>query len=356
MKIIRLSTFLDFGGIESKMANLATHSDTNQWIFCAIGKGGIAEKKIHSNNKQVICFQLPHKIPSLKTIWKLYLYFKKQKPDVVHSSGAEANFHGVLAAKLANIPVIIAEEIGIPNHNKKAKLLFSWIYRLANYVVGESQSVIDHLKKNYTIETQKLKVVSNFALFSEVKTTNKNDVDDVFRIVSVSRLEPVKNIEGIIRVVHQLKKENLKIEYTIVGDGSAKEDILSLLNKLDLQQQVHLAGYQENTHDYYCNCDLYVLNSYSEGFSNSLLEAMYLKRPSITTNVGAAQELITSRKNGWIINVDDDTDLLEKIKECYLLNINSRNEMGEKAHQSIVQNYSLQAHIASLVSLYTTKL
>ena len=49
MKIIRLTTFLDFGGIESKMANLATFSDANQWLFCAIGKGGVAEKKILSN-------------------------------------------------------------------------------------------------------------------------------------------------------------------------------------------------------------------------------------------------------------------------------------------------------------------
>ena len=51
MKIIRLSTFLDFGGIESKMANLSTYSDDNEWIFCAIGKGGMAESKIKSQNK-----------------------------------------------------------------------------------------------------------------------------------------------------------------------------------------------------------------------------------------------------------------------------------------------------------------
>ena len=51
MKIIRLSTFLDFGGIESKMANLSSWNDENDWLFVAIGKGGEAEKKIKSNNK-----------------------------------------------------------------------------------------------------------------------------------------------------------------------------------------------------------------------------------------------------------------------------------------------------------------
>ncbi len=351
MKIIRLTTFLDFGGIESKMANLSTLSDDNEWIFCAIGKGGTAEKKILSNNKLAVCFQLPHKIPSLKTIHKLYLYFKEQKPDVVHASGSEANFHGVIAAKIAKIPVIIVEEIGIPNHTKKAQLIFSWIYKLSHYVVGESQSVVDHLKNNYKINSHKLKVVSNFALFPKIEAANNNSKNDVFRLVSVSRLEPVKNSEGIIRVLHRLKKENFKIEYTIVGDGSSKENILHLIEKLELQEEVHLVGFQNNTTDYYLQSDLYILNSLSEGFSNSLLEAMYLKKPSITTNVGAAQELILDGENGWIISINNEDDLYEKIKQCCLLEPHLRTLMGEKAHQS-VQNYSLEAHTKSLLALY----
>lgn len=356
MKIIRLTTFLDFGGIESKMANLATFSDANEWLFCAIGKGGIAEKKILSNGKQAVCFHLSHKIPSLKTIWELYFYFKKQKPDVVHSSGAEANFHGVIAARLARIPVIIAEEIGIPKHGKKAKILFSYIYKLSDYVMGESQSVIDNLKNNYKIDFHKLKVVSNFALFPKLETSEKVSKNSAFKLLSVSRLEPVKNIEGIIRVVHRLKKEQFKIKYTIVGDGSSKGSLLALIKKFALQNEIDLVGFQEHTAHYFFQSDLYVLNSLSEGFSNSLLEAMYMQKPSITTDVGAAQELIQDGENGWIISIDKDEDLFEKIKECYLLDQNSRFIMGKKANQTVVQKYSLQTHAKSLVTLYKSKL
>ena len=49
MKIIRLTTFLDFGGIESKMANLPSFTDDNEWLFCSIGKGGFAANKIAQN-------------------------------------------------------------------------------------------------------------------------------------------------------------------------------------------------------------------------------------------------------------------------------------------------------------------
>lgn len=357
MKIIRLTTLLDFGGIESKMANLSSfEDDANDWIFCAIGKGGVAEQKILNNKKRVICFNLPYKIPSIITVSKLYFYFKKLKPQVVHTSGAEANFHGVLAAKLANVPMIIAEEIGIPNHSKKARFIFNWIYKLSNYVLGESHSVIDNLKNNYQIDAKKLKVVSNFTLFSDLKNANLNDENEFFKMLSVSRLESVKNIEGIIKVVYRLKMENFKIQYTIVGDGSLKESIQNLIAEFQLENEIKLEGFQSNPTGYFIETDLYVLNSFSEGFSNSLLEAMYYKKPSISTNVGAAEEIIQNDSNGWIIDVNDENELFNKIKYVIGLEPQKRNKIGVKANETVITNYSLQSHIDSLLALYKSKL
>jgi glycosyltransferase involved in cell wall biosynthesis len=166
----------------------------------------------------------------------------------------------------------------------------------------------------------------------------------------------VKNIEGIIRVVYLLKKEQFNIKYTIVGDGSSKDNLLALIQKLDLQNEIDWLGYQENTAPYFFQTDLYILNSFSEGFSNSLLEAMYMAKPSITTNVGAAQELIQDGENGWIIQVENENDLFEKIKKCYLLDSYSRNKIGEKAKQTVIEKYSLKSHTKTLLTLYQSKL
>ena len=103
MKILRISTFLDYGGIETKMVNLSSIEDkNNDWIYCSLGKGGRAEENILRNGKRAICLKLPHKIPNITTIFKLYKFIKSEGPDVVHTSGEEANFHGVIAAKMAN--------------------------------------------------------------------------------------------------------------------------------------------------------------------------------------------------------------------------------------------------------------
>lgn len=355
MKIIRLTTFLDFGGIESKMANLSSTSDDNEWIFCSLGKGGTAEKKIIENKKEVICFNYPHKIPSIITIINLYFFFKKQKPFVLHSSGSEANFHGIIAAKLAKVPVIIAEEIGIPNHSKLAKIVFDFIYRLSDFVVGESHSVVENLKINYKIKQNKLKVIPNFALFDTDEKSFFTNKNDTFRIVAVSRLEPVKNIEGMIKVMKKLQQQKFTFKFIIVGEGSSSQALKELVKELNLEKEVEFVGYQKDTAKYYLDSDVYILNSFSEGFSNSLLEAMYLKKMCITTNVGAASEIIKNDINGWIIPVNDENELYQKIKNCINLNSEVRTNIGNNAKKTVVDNYSLQNHINKLLQLYKTK-
>jgi glycosyltransferase involved in cell wall biosynthesis len=356
MKIIRLTTLLDFGGIESKMANLSSLSDDNEWIFCSLGKGGISEIQIAQNRKEVVCFNYSYKIPSVTTILKLYFYFKKHKPQVVHSAGSEANFHGVIAAKWAKVPIIIAEEIGIPCHSKLAITIFNFIYKLSDFVVGESQIVIDNLKNNYIIRENKLTVISNFTLFTNCEEVIPVNNSYEFRIVSVSRLEPVKNIEGIINVINKLILQKYTIKYTIVGEGSAADGLKELVKKLNLENVVEFVGFQKNTQQFYLNSDVYILNSFSEGFSNSLLEAMYLKKMCITTNVGAASEMIQNDINGWIIPVNDENELYQKIKNCMQLNEETRSTIENKAKKTVSDNFSLQNHINKLMHLYKAKL
>lgn len=355
MKIVRLTTFLDFGGIESKMANLATHNDSNQWIFCALGKGGSAEDKIGRQKKEAVSLNLPHKIPAVKTVIKLVRYFKKEKPDVVHCAGGEANFHGVIAAKLAKVPLVVAEEIGIPEHSWLAKRVFSFVYELSDFAVGESQVVIDHLKNTYGLNPRKLRLIPNFCLFPDTDATTSARGKKAFEIVSVSRLEPVKNIEGILRAVYRLKNEGIKTRYTIVGEGSSRAMLEALAVRLNLQDTVVFTGFREDTKPYYLQADLFVLNSFSEGFSNSLLEAMYLKRLCVSTTVGAASEIIENGTNGWIIPVADEQALYRAIKESMGLSTVQKAVIGNNAHHAVVGKYSLQQHAEYLMYLYSER-
>lgn len=361
MKIIRLSTFLDYGGIESKMANLSQLEDKeNSWVFCALGKGGAAEQKIRRNGKRVICMNEPYRIPSVGTIVALVRLFKAERPDVVHSSGAEANFHGVLAARFAGVKKIVVEEIGIPGQSVFARKIFKIIYNFADLVLGESRVVTEKLKELYAIENGKLKVVPNFCVVSGVKnrpategSSIEQHVSETFNLVSVSRLEPVKNLDAVIRVVAKLKQENYKVKYTIVGDGSLLTSLKILSASLGLEKEVEFLGFVNDPSPYLLTSSIYILNSFTEGFSNSLLEAMRLGVPCLATCVGAAPEIINDWHNGWLVDVDE-VKLYDKLKSIMELDLEGRMRIGTKGTVTVTQTYSLNHHVNILMDLYTS--
>lgn len=351
MKIVRLATFLDFGGVERRLETLSHINDEHEWIFCAINKGGTAAKNIQKHGKRVICFGLPYKIPSFFTIYKLYRFFKKEKPNVVHASGAEANFHGVLAAKLAKVPVIISEEIGIPSQSKMAKQIFKFIYALSDYVIGNSKPVISYLRVENQVMDQKLVTVANPLVFKEIGGRPER-TEDIFRIVSVSRLEPVKNIESVLKVMADLLSEQYKIRYTIVGEGKHRPVLEALVKELGIEEYVAFAGFQGNPLPFLQSADLYLLTSFTEGFSNSLAEAMYSETPSLSTRVGAAEALISEGENGWLVPPGDDKVLKRTLKTIVGTNREKLKAIGTKGKQIIVENYSLDKHVAMLMRLY----
>lgn len=354
MKIVRLSTFLDFGGIESKMVNLSSYEDTeNEWVFVAINKGGVAEKKIRANHKRVVCLNLPYRIPSFKTIIKLYKFFRKEKPDVIHTSGAEANFFGFFAGKLAGIPKIVVEEIGIPKHSSKAKKIFQYIFKKADWAIGESKAVVEHITNSFRLSPLKTKIVHNFGIFNydfSKITCHKNE--EVFHIIMISRLEPVKNIEGAIDILARLIEDHPKIKLTIAGSGNLENQLKHKVKDLRFEESVEFIGFISDPYPYLLNSDLYILNSFTEGFSNSLVEAMYSKTPSLSTSVGAAPEIIKDGVNGFLVPADNEEALFLKVKEITQMSAMQRKQIGEAGHKTIVENFSLENHVEKLMEIY----
>lgn len=352
MKILRLSTFLDFGGVETRLTNVSHVTDDNEWLFVCLNKEGKAADKIKANKKRVICLNAKPSIYNISTLKKVYSVIKKEKPDVIHTSGAEANFHGVLAAKLAGIPVIIAEEIGIPNHSKKAQFIFSNVYKFANYIVGNSALVLDAVHRLDKVPKNKLIKIDNPLIFRDLDTSTEKHDSDIFKIVTISRLEPVKNIEGVIKVLSLLLKEKIKVELTIAGSGILENSLKELVAQLNLQESVRFVGFITDPYPYLQQSDLYILNSFTEGFSNSLVEAMYSKTLSLSTDVGAAPQIIVDSNNGFIVPVNDEGALFNKIKDIINMPGEKHKEIEISGHRTVIGNFSLESHVSELMKVY----
>ena len=350
MKILRLTTLLDFGGQEKQYLSFTEKPELlqHQYIFAAIGFGGNAERTLRERGFEVHVLNRNSSIKNLTNIWAVYRLIKKVKPDVVHTAAAEANFFGIIAAKLAGVKTIIGEEIGIPNHSAIAKKLFRCVYRLADNVVCVSQSVKDYLVSVKEIPENRGKVIYNPV--STPMNFPKSAPAHLFNIVYVGRLEKVKNVKMLIDTFSKLDKKNVQL--TIVGTGSEHEELKTLGEESDFLQRIVFTGFVKEPSRFLADADLFVLPSLSEGFGIAAVEAMLLKVPVLCSNVGGIPEFINDGENGWLFDPHNENEFLSKFN--YILNLDNipLKRVGELGYQSVTDKFTIEKYIHNLETFY----
>jgi glycosyltransferase involved in cell wall biosynthesis len=238
----------------------------------------------------------------------------------------------------------------MPSQGFLGKIVFNAIYKLTDYVVGNSLPVLKFLKENNGVKIKKLRLISNPILFRQLR--ERNTSANTFNIVSVSRLEKVKNIEAVINVVKKLTNEGFAVRYTIVGSGIIENKLKAQVKTLHLENVILFSGFVSDPYPSLLKADLYIINSFAEGFSNSLLESMYSGTPSISSKSGSAEEIIEHEINGWLVDVDDKEKLYVLIKQVISLDTMEREKIGLNGKKTVENKYSLSNHINKLLEIY----
>lgn len=370
MKIIRVVPFLDFGGIEKRVQLTAEgflKENSVNLTIVVLGYGGkVSEAMVKARFDVRILNENP-KIPNFSLINRLITLFKELKPDVIHASGSEANFHGLIAGRIARIPVRIGEEVGFPQHDWKWRMIFRFTYRFAHKVIGISEAVKGRIVELDEIANDKVVVVYNPVALEagrgelfrdrtwDLKQIPRNNNSFVF--VTTGRLVQIKNLDLLIRVFSHLVLDNpdRKLELWMVGDGPEKENLLAAIRKVKLVNNVMLHGYQENVFQILNQADAFILPSFSEGFSISLVEAMYSGLPCIATKIGGPSEIINS-ETGYLIDPNDSTDILDNMQNVIDLSENERLEMGRRAKEDVEKRFSVEKYVKDLINCYQTSL
>ena len=397
LKIVRIVPLLDFGGVEQRIQHTVlgfdTFSDKSLKIVVLGGEGKISQELQILGNHPIHLHE-DFKIPNFRLIYKLYRLLKETQPDVVHTSASEANFHGLIAAKLAKVPIRIGEEIGFPNHDWKWRLIFKWVYKSATKVIAISQSVKNKIVELGEVEEEKVEVVYNpveignrkkgkgksgtereenfhgtplkvdetLRFAPAEKAGRQSDVysegsdrEKPFVFVTTCRLVPVKNLDTLIKVFSELveQHQDKALKLWIVGDGPEKERLESLVEELTIQDQVVFWGFQEDVVPFLEQANAFILPSFSEGFSISLVEAMLCGLPCIVTNQGGPSEIVDHGKTGFLINIKDSDDLKEMMEEVLKMSEEDRDLMGKRA-QEAGGIYSLENYVKRLMEVYNT--
>lgn len=350
--VVNVLTALDFGGVESRMQLIARNAHLSKFnhAFCAIGLGGSTQKILKTLGMQTDALGCSVKIPSISAVFTLWRYFKKHKPQVVHLRGAEANFHGAIAARLAGVPVVIAEEIGIPNHSAKARRIFAWAYSYCDCIVAISKAVKDGVMAMNEANASQIQVVYN--PFSPQKFKPLIQRNSSLSLGFVGRLEPVKNPMAAVEAIALLHDKGIKAELHIVGDGSLRAVLEQRIKELNLFTQVYLHGFQENPFTLLEKCHFYLQPSLTEGFGLAVCEAMSAGLPVIATARGGVPEIIEHDKTGWLIQEPTAKALAEMIQFANRYNDDELQSIAIKGRDEVLQRFAIENYLNQLDELY----
>lgn len=214
---------------------------------------------------------------------KKYIYWNHTDKDILYANNNLSFFKKINKIRLKYI-------------YKKYNLVLSVVPELAQ-LIGEafnlpnSKELINPINHQLIIQ----KSQSELPDFNESNKLN---------ICSVGRLSKQKRFDMLINAVSKL--DNSKYQLFILGEGEERENLQNLIYQNQLENNVYLIGNKSNPYVDIKQCDLLVSSSGWESFGLTILEAMILKTPVLSTNTVGARFLLNKGKLGFLAGNDNE--------------------------------------------------
>jgi colanic acid/amylovoran biosynthesis glycosyltransferase len=177
--------------------------------------------------------------------------------------------------------------------------------------------------------------------------------DDIFEVVCVGRLAPVKAQLVLIRALKIILDQGRAARLRLVGDGEDRQMLKREVEKLGIAEHVFFEGWrnQDEIIALYARADLCALASFAEGVPVVLMEAMALGLPCAATFVNGIPELIRHERDGLLVPPSDESALARAIRRL-MDDAELRRNLAESARRRVVENYDLDKNTAKLAEIF----
>lgn len=326
MKICLVCTSLFGGGAERFTANLAnclTKKGLN--VFVLTGKKSIKDYQLDEDVIRLDDLKTGRKI--FHDIITIRRHARKYKFDVIIGIDLTIN----ICVSLSNIafkPKVIISERNAPMSAPIS--LLSRVLRFLSYPFADGyvfQTI--GAMRFYSEKIQRKSVVICNPIKENLPFRNMENKKE---IIAVGRLAKEKNYELLIKAFAKICDYNQEYTLRIFGEGEQYENLLDLTKIFKIQHRVIFEGFFNDLHSRIESSDIYILTSSFEGMPNSLMEAMAMGFPVISTDcpAGGPAELIENMQNGILIKNNNLDELVEAIS-FYINNPVKKNTMGQNA-------------------------
>jgi len=275
--------------------------------------------------------------------------------DIIHAHAAKAHTISAIAKLFNKKPLIYTRRV---DYKPSSDPITKFKYLSSDRVVCVSNAVKEVIKNYVSVNEKQLTVIHsttnpeiennlNYEKISQIKKRFKGK----FIIGSAAALSEQKNIPNFIKAAHILKNRIKNAVFLVAGDGHLKSKLQRMINQKDLSDDFFLVGFKKDIENYIKAFDIFILSSDFEGFSGSLLNAMILRTPVISTDAGGAKEVIINNKTGILIPKRNPKVLAESIFHLYS-NASLREHLRENAYKVVKEKFSAEKMVEKYIIVY----
>ncbi len=297
----------------------------------------------------------------------LWRFFRRERPDIVHTHTSKAGAVGRVAAWLARIPIVIHTPHGHIFYGYYGWVM-SGIIRAVEWTLARVTDRIvtltdrgaqEHVQYRIASPEKFVTIPSGIAL-SEFRSVR---VDPVVKrkemgvpdkgpvIGTVGRLVPIKGHAWLLKAAPRVLAEFPNATFVFIGEGPLWGPLQKLAAELGITGHVMFLGARQDVSECLAVFDLFGFPSLNEGMGRALIEAMAMGLPTVATRVGGIPDVVEDGKTGTLVPPQDDAALADALLK--LLRDPARGQVyGQAARRSVNKRFDVESMVRAIDRLY----
>ena len=310
----------------------------------------------------------PAPLSDWRTLVRLCVLFRKERPVIVHTHTSKAGMLGRWAAFLCRVPIIVHTPHGHVfwgYFNKFKTGVFILLERLTARITDRIITLTDHEKMDhirFSIAPEgKFAVIHSgvdLSRYSGVQADiakirqDMNLPEGAFVVGTTGRLTAVKGHIHLLQAAARILKDRKEIYFVLLGDGELGDYLRKYADEAAIARNVRFLGWRSDVATVLSAFDVFAFPSLNEGMGKAIVEAMAMGKPVIASDVGGIPDLVVHGENGLLVPPANSEALANAVLDLYE-NPDKRKKMGE-AGKRIAAEYGVDAMLRKIDALYET--
>lgn len=358
-RVLIVNSAKAWGGGETHTMELARglkSRNVNIYVLCR--QKSQLQKRLLDSEIKVVTLPLLNSI-DIYSIYKLAVFLKKEKIDIVHAHLSRDYWLCCLAATLVpQVKIVLTRHVLFP---LKESIFHTILLRRVQKIICVAQGIKDILLRHPGIDNNKLVVIPNGITTGNIDCTIRLKIrqtlsidNDVYAIGVFGSIEEIKGQTDFIEMAKLIAAKGVKAHFFVVGQEKDTEYTLlakNLVKQYKLENVISFSGYKENVREVMQAMDVVVSTAKFDAFGLVIIEALASGVPTVAYATKGATEIQNNISSLVLVPINNYDLLYEKVMEL-VADCPKCKAIGIDGAKKVQEFYSTEKMITRILEVY----